>query len=108
MRLFDESGAEIAANDDIEQGVQQFSRIEANLEPGTYYAGVSGFDNGSYDPNVAGSGVSAATGNYSLQFDLDNSDPNGLISGAIEVILGNDREPFNFFQVQLVLIMAIL
>ena len=96
LRLFDESGAEIAANDDIEQGVQQFSRIEANLEPGTYYAGVSGFDNGSYDPNVAGSGVSAATGNYSLQFDLDNSDPNGLISGAVEVLLGNDLEPLIF------------
>ena len=96
LRLFDETGAEIAANDDIEQGIQQFSRLEANLEPGTYYAGVSGFDNGSYDPNVAGSGVSADTGNYSLQFDLDNSDPNGLISGAVEVLLGNDLEPLLF------------
>ena len=96
LRLFDESGTEIAANDDIDPGVQQFSRLEANLEPGTYYAGVSGFDNGSYDPNVAGSGVSAATGNYSLQFDLDNSDPNGLISGAVEVLLGNDLEPLLF------------
>lgn len=96
LRLFDETGAEIAFNDDIDPGIQQFSRLEAQLEPGTYYAGVSGFDNGSYDPNVAGSGVSAATGNYSLQFDLDNSDPNGLISGAIEVLLGNDLEPLIF------------
>ena len=96
LRLFDESGTEIAANDDIDPGVQQFSRLEAQLEPGTYYAGVSGYNNGSYDPNVAGSGVSAATGNFSLQFDLNNSDPNGLISGAIEVILGNDREPLIF------------
>ncbi len=96
LRLFDESGTEIAFNDDIEQGIQQFSRLEAQLEPGTYYAGVSGYNNGSYDPNVAGSGVSAATGNYSLQFDLNNSDPNGLISGAVEVLLGNDREPLIF------------
>ena len=96
LRLFNEDGTEIASNDDIDPGVQQFSRLEANLEPGTYYAGVSGFDNGSYDPNVGGSGVSAATGNYSLQFDLDNSDPNGLISGAVEVLLGNDLEPLIF------------
>ena len=48
------------------------------------------------DPNVAGSGVSADTGNYSLSFDLDNSDPNGLISGAVDVLLGNDLEPLIF------------
>jgi hypothetical protein len=96
LRLFTEDGTEIAVNDDIEQGVQQFSRIETELEPGTYYAGISGFDNGSYDPNVAGSGVSAETGNYSLQFTLGNSDPNGLLSGATEVLLGNDREPLLF------------
>ena len=96
LRLFTEDGTEIAFNDDIEQGVQQFSRIETELAPGTYYAGVSGFDNGSYDPNVSGSGVSAATGNYSLNFDLNNDDPNGLTSGAIEVLLGNDREPLVF------------
>ena len=96
LRLFDANGTELAANDDIDPGIEQFSRLEVNLEPGTYYAGVSGFDNGSYDPNVAGSGVSAATGNYSLQFDLSNSDPNGLISGATEVLLGNDLEPLIF------------
>jgi hypothetical protein len=93
LRLFDENGAEIAVNDDIEQGVEQFSRLETELEPGTYYAGISGFDNGSYDPNVAGSGISGTTGNYSVQFSLDNSDPNGLLSGATDVLLGNDLEP---------------
>ena len=96
LRLFDESGAEIAANDDIETGIERFSRLETELEPGTYYAGVSGYDNGSYDPNVAGSGVSAETGNYSIQFDLNNSDPNGLISGATDVLLGNDLRPLTF------------
>ncbi|HHP7232122.1 MAG TPA: S8 family serine peptidase [Xenococcaceae cyanobacterium] len=96
LRLFDAEGNEIAFNDDLETGVNAFSRIEAELAPGTYYTGVSGFDNSSYDPNVAGSGVAGATGNYSLQFNLTNSDPNGLVSGAETVDLGNDREPLVF------------
>ncbi|NJL53605.1 MAG: hypothetical protein HC930_18140 [Hydrococcus sp. SU_1_0] len=28
-----------------------------------------------------------------MQFRLNNDDPNGLISGATDVILGNDLEP---------------
>ena len=96
LRLFAPDGTEIAANDDIETGINQFSRIETSLEPGVYYVGVSGFNNSSYNPNLAGSGVAAATGNYTLSFDLDNSDPNGLLSGATEVLLGNDLRPLIF------------
>jgi hypothetical protein len=96
LRLFDQSGNELAFDDD---GVGQggFSRLETSLDAGTYYVGVSGFDNSSYDPNVADSGTSGATGNYALQFSLSNDDPNGILSGAREVNLGNDREPA-FFQ----------
>ena len=94
LRLFDANGNQIAVDDD--GGKDLFSRIETDLAPGTYYAGVSGYNNSSYNPNVAGSGVSGATGNYSLQLSLTNSDPNGLISGAREVILGNDLEPLIF------------
>ena len=93
LRLFDVNGNEIASNDDIVSGVEQFSRIETELAPGTYYAGVSGYNNDSYNPNVAGSGIAGDTGNYSLQLSLDNNDPNGLISGAIDIILGNDLDP---------------
>ncbi len=35
-------------------------------------------------------------GNYYLTFNLNNNDPNGIISGAIDVSLGNDREPLVF------------
>ncbi len=94
LRLFDANGNQIAFDDDSGDGL--FSRIETDLARGTYYAGVSSFDNQSYDPNVSGSGVSGATGNYSLQLSLTNSDPNGLVSGAREVILGNDLEPLIF------------
>ena len=94
LRLFDGAGNQLAFDDDGGTGL--FSRLDVNLNPGTYYAGISGFNNSSYDPNLAGSGVAAATGNYSLQFNLNNNDPNGLISGAIPVNLGNDIEPLVF------------
>lgn len=96
LRLFDSEGNELAANNDLETESSQFSSIETFLEPGTYYAGVSGYNNSNYDPNVAGSGVTGTTGNYSIEFSLNNIDPNGLISGAREVNLGNDLEPLVF------------
>lgn len=95
LRLFDANGNEIANNDDgaIDN---QYSRLDVNLEPGTYYAGVSGVGNVNYDPNNPGSGIAGDTGNYALQFSLNNQDPNGLISGAQEVNLGSDLEPLAF------------
>lgn len=96
LRLFDANGREIAANDDIQSGLNQFSRLSTFLNPGVYYAGISGFDNTAYDPTVAASGVSGETGSYSIQFSLNNSDPNGLISGAVPVTLGTISEPSVF------------
>lgn len=94
LRLFDELGREIAFDDDGGEGT--FSRLEVTLDPGVYFAGVSGYNNGNYNPNVAGSGVAAATGNYSLEFSLINDDPNGTIAGAVAVNLGTDTEPVQF------------
>ena len=95
LRLFDADGNEIANNDDLAPG-NQYSRLDVTLEPGTYYVGVSGVGNLSYDPNVPGSGIAGDTGNYALQFSLNNQDPNGLISGAPEVNLGSDLAPLVF------------
>ena len=95
LRLFDREGNEIASNDDIGAN-DLFSRIDETLEPGTYYVGVSGVGNVSYDPNTAGSGIAGATGNYALKFSLSNQDPNGLISGAQPLNLGNDLDPLIF------------
>ncbi|MDB9323810.1 DVUA0089 family protein, partial [Nodularia spumigena CS-591/04] len=94
LRLFNASGEEIAFDDD--SGVGLFSAINISLASGVYYAGISGYDNSNYNPNVAASGVSAETGNYSLNFQLRNPDPNGIISGAIPVNLGTDSEPLYF------------
>jgi len=92
LRLFDASGQELATNDDIATD-NRFSRITTTLNPGVYFAGVSGFSNDSYNPNVAGSGTSGETGNYAIQFSLNNADPNGLISGALPITFDNDQGP---------------
>ena len=39
----------------------------------------------SYDPNDAGSGTAGSLGNYSITFDLNNGDTNGLLAGAVAV-----------------------
>ncbi|NJM87779.1 MAG: S8 family serine peptidase [Hydrococcus sp. RU_2_2] len=97
LRIFNSNGTQIAVNDDINDN-NKFSRLSVNLQPGTYYAGVSGYSNDSYNPRVAGSGVAGATGNYSLQFSFGNADPNGTISGAVAVNLSSRNDPaFNGF-----------
>ena len=92
LRLFDDSGNELFVDDNRGEG--DFSLLEILLEPGTYYVGVSGDNNRSYDPNLGGSGVAGATGNYALEFSIVNEDLNGSIGGAELVNLGNDLEPF--------------
>ena len=47
--------------------------------------GVSGAGNDHYDPNDAGSGTAGSLGDYSITFDLNNGDTNGLLSGAVAV-----------------------
>ncbi|MFM6005990.1 MAG: DVUA0089 family protein, partial [Sphaerospermopsis kisseleviana] len=92
LRLFNSSGTELVFDDD--SGAGSFSRLEFDLNPGVYYAGVSGYNNRNYNPNVAGSGVAAATGNYSIQFSLGNTDLNGLLKNAVDISLGTDIDPF--------------
>ncbi|WP_051155220.1 S8 family serine peptidase [Anabaena sp. 90] len=94
LRLFNSSGTELAFDDD--GGAGDFSRLEVSLNPGVYYAGISGYNNGNYNPNLAGSGVAAATGNYSIQFGLGNTDFNGLLENAVDISLGTDIDPFDF------------
>ena len=90
LRLFDTAGNGIALSGS--NGI-----FNANLGAAEYYLGVSGRNNTNYDPTVADSGNAAtSTGNYSLTFNLNNNDPNGIISGAIDVSLGSDREPLIF------------
>ncbi len=94
LRLFDQSGQELATDDN--SGVGNFSQISTYLDTGLYYVGVSGQGNDDYDPEEAGSGSSGDTGNFSLDFSLSSTDPNGVISGATPVNLGTTRDPLTF------------
>ncbi|MCC5638376.1 S8 family serine peptidase [Nostoc sp. CHAB 5844] len=94
VRLFNSSGSQLAFDDD--SGAGSFSRLQVTLNPGVYYAGVSGYNNANYNPNVAGSGVAAATGNYSIQFSLSNTDLNGLLQNAVDISLGSTIDPYSF------------
>jgi hypothetical protein len=94
LRLFNASGGVLASNDD--SGGTGFSRISIALQPGTYYVGLSGAGNSSYDPAGSSGRTAGATGTYTISFSLSNSDPNGLFSGAVEVSFGTDLAPTTF------------
>jgi hypothetical protein len=98
LRLFNESGTQLAVDDN--SGGGGFSQISLVLDAGTYYVGLSGKGNDTYDPANAGSGATArvngATGAYSVTFTLANSDPNGLFAGAVAVNFGTDEAPTSF------------
>lgn len=95
LRLFDGSGAEIAANDDY--GVGLFSQIQRQLAPGSYYVGVSGYGNSTYDPRSDGGRSNGGeTGAYSLSFEISGGDPNGTLGGAVAVEFVDDNTPVYF------------
>lgn len=80
LRLFDADGNEIEVNE---------NSIDFEVETsGTYYVGVSGQGNNSYNPNAVGSGSEGEIGQYHLYFNID-SDPkpetpvNDTFEGAI-------------------------
>lgn len=69
LRLFDASGSELARNDDGPtpgESNSQESYLDLTLAAGTYFVGVSGFGNSSYNA-VSGAGdVSGSLGQFSL------------------------------------------
>jgi GEVED domain/Dockerin type I domain/Bacterial pre-peptidase C-terminal domain len=70
LRLFDESGTEIAANNDF--GGVRDSRISFTIpKSGRYFVGVSGSANSRYNPNVVNSGANGGSqGQYELSVDV--------------------------------------
>jgi hypothetical protein len=72
LRLFDAQGVELAFDDN--SGTDRYSRLEFVFSTGgTYFVGVSGFANRSYDPNRGGSGSSGDTGAYRLEMSVTSS-----------------------------------
>jgi len=79
LRLFDDSGREVAFNDDSGSG-SLFSRLVHTVEDaGRYYLGVSAYTNENYDPLTANHRVVAAGGRYAvdvrLRDELNDSQP---------------------------------
>ncbi|MCA9196580.1 MAG: pre-peptidase C-terminal domain-containing protein [Planctomycetales bacterium] len=75
LRLFDDSGVEVAVNNNgaapDEGGFTLDSYLDyTTVDGGVFYVGVSGSANIAYDPNVQGSGVTGATGTYQLSVTL--------------------------------------
>jgi hypothetical protein len=70
MRLFNSAGTELAHNDDISQ-TNLYSYLSYKITTtGDYYVGISGYPNSAYNPNVAGSGVPGAVGDYRMDILL--------------------------------------
>jgi hypothetical protein len=83
LRVFDAAGAEVGAGT---------TSVAGPLAAGTYYVGVSGSPNSTYNPTVAGSGPDGGTGNYDLSFALGTADPDGVLAGAVAINLTSGAE----------------
>lgn len=83
LRLFDSEGTELELSDDTPAPKELFvsaldSYIEYTAEEaGTYYVGVSSFENFEYDPSTAGSGTGQSRGEYDLSINLVSGDGGG-------------------------------
>jgi Subtilase family/Bacterial pre-peptidase C-terminal domain len=82
LRVFDAGGAQIAADDDS-AGDRYSALTTSRLQPGTYYLGVSSYNNASYNISTgAGAAAGGSHGDYQMTVNLGNPDPNGVIAGA--------------------------
>lgn len=102
LRVFDSAGNQVAVNDDF-NSLDSFINFTASTSD-TYYIGVSGFSNFSYDPFVEGSGgnIGFRTGDYNLEitvivpFEIIGTPDDDLLRGTngfdlISGLGGNDR-----------------
>ncbi|MBW3541030.1 MAG: pre-peptidase C-terminal domain-containing protein, partial [Planctomycetes bacterium] len=87
LRLFDSLGNELEFNDDLDPlGGDFYSRLEFTFATaGTYFVGVSGFENYGYDPLTAAGAVAGDTGNYRLQLNVGTPPTDGEIRGTVFV-----------------------
>ena len=81
LRLFDSSGTQVAANDDDGPGSDSLIAEFQVPTTGTYYLGVSGFGNSSYNPLVL-SGSGGSTGNYNLNINVSAFGPSATLATA--------------------------
>jgi len=96
LRLFDAEGSEIQwlAFEQVEgEGFfsAEFVAPVSLGESATYFVGISGLGNDTYDPNDANSGTEGATGSYFVVFFTTNSfEPNDTFTTATPIELTDD------------------
>lgn len=85
LRLFNSAGTQLAFADDS-GGTLYPTLSSVRLQPGTYYFGISSYNNAAYNV-VTGSGATGGQshGDYALTVSLSNPDPNGVFQGAVAV-----------------------
>lgn len=85
LRLFNSGGAPLAFSDDA-GGTLYPTLSSVRLQPGTYYFGISSYNNSNYNA-VTGTGAASgqSQGDYNLVVSLTNPDPNGVFQGAVAV-----------------------
>ncbi len=82
LRLFNSAGQQVAAINDTAGPYPTLSSIQ--LVTGTYYIGISSFNNSAYNVvNGAGRVNGQSQGDYRLTVSLGNPDPNGVLQGAV-------------------------
>lgn len=93
LRIFNAAGQQVDANDDI-SGSNRYSSLGVRIaSPGTYYIGVSAYNNANYSiQDGSGSVAGQSTGGYTMTVAFTNPDPNGVMVGAIIA----DQLPYNF------------
>lgn len=82
VRFFNAAGDQIAFGDDSSGGL--YGATSLNVPAGTYFVGVSSFNNAAYEI-ASGTGAvnGQSAGDYRLSVQLLNPDPNGVFTGAV-------------------------
>lgn len=89
VRVFDPSGREIVTSDD-NPAPGEVRSLDSYIDivvpsDGTYYIGVSGYNNVDYAPTIAGSGTGYSTGEYDITVELrPDGEPNDTLVEAID------------------------
>jgi hypothetical protein len=98
LRLFSANGTELAVNDNDPAG-GLYSAINFIFpKAGTYYVGVSGANNSSYNPAVGGSGVAGSVGDYRLDLSLTTPDVGDTLATALATGFGPAPGTFSYTQ----------
>ncbi|HEX4793056.1 MAG TPA: S8 family serine peptidase [Humisphaera sp.] len=93
LRLFDSAGNVVAQATGTSSSYPVLSTpIGTPLAIGTYYLGISSVGNQSYHINGTGAAGGTSQGDYSVQIELQNPDPNGTAQGAAGIDVTQPNE----------------